>query len=87
MLQAQNKLFMLQALQTFFDFLKEETRKNPTLSIEGFLQNIKLMQENNLTLEAEEIIEKGEGVHLLTAHSSKGLEFEMVFIIGCNDND
>jgi DNA helicase-2/ATP-dependent DNA helicase PcrA len=84
-LQSPKKLFMLQALQTFFDSLKEETRKKPSLSIEGFLQNIKLMRENNLTLEAEEIIEKGEGVNLLTAHSSKGLEFEMVFVIGCND--
>lgn len=26
-LQASNKLFMLQALQTFFDYLKDETRK------------------------------------------------------------
>lgn len=84
-LQSVNKLFMLQALQTFFDYLKEETRKRPTLTLEGFLQNIKLMQDNAIALEAEEIIEKGDGVNLLTAHASKGLEFEMVFVMGCND--
>ena len=84
-LQASNKLFMLQALQTFFDSLKEETRKNPTLSLEDFLKNIKLMQDNAIALEAEEIIEKSDAVNLLTAHASKGLEFEMVFVMGCND--
>ncbi len=83
-MQANNKLFLLQALQTFFDYLKGETRKRPTLQLEAFLKTIKLMQENGIALEAEEIIEKSDGVNLLTAHSSKGLEFEMVFVIGCN---
>ncbi len=78
------KLFLLQALQTFFDYLKEETRKKPNLTLEGFLQTIQLMQVNNLTLQAEEIIVKGDGVNLITAHSSKGLEFEMVVVMGCN---
>jgi len=84
-LQSPNKLFLLQVLQTFFDYLKEETRKNPSLKLEKFLQSIRLMKENNIALEAEEIIEKGEGVNLLTAHASKGLEFEAVFILGCNE--
>lgn len=84
-LQVSNKLFMLQALQTFFDYLKEETRKNPTLSLEEFLKNIKLMQDNAIALEAEEVIEKSDAVNLLTAHASKGLEFEMVFVMGCNE--
>ncbi|MFM9944860.1 MAG: ATP-dependent DNA helicase [Bacteroidia bacterium] len=83
-MQSSNKLYLLQALQTFFDYLKEETRKRTNLSLEGFLKTIKLMQDNSIALEAEEIIEKSEGVNLLTAHSSKGLEFEMVFVIGCN---
>ncbi len=77
---------MLQALQTFFDYLKEETRKAKALSLEDFLKTIKLMQDNSIPLEAEEVIEKSDGVNLLTAHSSKGLEFEMVFVMGCNDS-
>jgi DNA helicase-2/ATP-dependent DNA helicase PcrA len=85
-LHSSQKMFLLQALQTFFDYAKEETRKNPYLSLDALLKNIKLMQDNKLALEAEEIIEKGEGVNLLTAHGSKGLEFEVVFIIGCNND-
>lgn len=42
------------------------------------------MQDNAIALEAEEIIEKSDAVNLLTAHASKGLEFEMVFVMGCN---
>lgn len=84
-MQSGNKLFMLQALQTFFDHLKDETRKNPALTVESFLLGIKLMLDNDIALEAEEIIEKNDGVNLLTAHASKGLEFETVFLMGCND--
>ena len=84
-LQSPNKLFMLQALQTFFDHLKEETRKNPFLTLESFLKNIQLMLDNGISLEAEEIIEKNDGINLLTAHASKGLEFETVFVMGCNE--
>ena len=84
-LQSNNKLFLLQALQTFFDHLKGETKKKPNLSLQGFLQNLKLMNDNNIILEAEEIMEKGDGLNLLTAHASKGLEFEIVFILGCNE--
>jgi len=84
-LQAPNKVFLLQILQTFFDHLKNETRKNPSLNLERYLKSIKLMIDNAIFLEAEEIIEKGDGINLLTAHASKGLEFEMVFIAGCNE--
>jgi DNA helicase-2/ATP-dependent DNA helicase PcrA len=84
-LQAPNKVFLLQVLQTFFDHLKNETRKNPSLTLERYLKLINLMIDNGIFLEAEEIIEKGDGVNLLTAHASKGLEFEMVFVAGCNE--
>jgi len=84
-LQSPQKRFLLQSLQTFFDYLKNETRRNPELSLKEFLSTIKLMKENAISLETEEIMEKTDGVNLITAHASKGLEFEKVFIIGCNE--
>jgi DNA helicase-2/ATP-dependent DNA helicase PcrA len=84
-LQSPSKQSHLQALQTFFDHLKDETRKSGSLSLENYLSTLALMKENNVALEIEEILEKGDGVNLMTAHSSKGLEFELVFIVGCND--
>lgn len=84
-LQSPQKRFLLQSLQSFFDYLKNETRRNPELSLEEFLSTIKLMKENAISLETEEIMEKTDGVNLITAHASKGLEFEKVFIIGCNE--
>lgn len=84
-LQSPQKRFLLQSLQTFFDYLKNETRRNPELSLDEFLTTIQLMKENFISLETEEIVEKTDGVNLLTAHASKGLEFEKVFIIGCNE--
>lgn len=39
---------------------------------------------NNIMLENKDIV-KPNGVSLMTIHKSKGLEFNTVFIIGCND--
>lgn len=84
-LQSVQKKLLLQALQTLFDFLKDQTRLKPELTLDAFLRNVSLMKENKIALEAEEIIEKGEGIQLLTAHASKGLEFELVIVLGCNE--
>lgn len=38
---------------------------------------------NNIFLESDD--KKTNGVNLLTIHKAKGLEFKVVFIIGCNE--
>ena len=42
------------------------------------------MESENLSLPLIEISGTDKGVNLLTAHGSKGLEFEYVFFAGCN---
>ena len=41
------------------------------------------MKESNVRLNVAKIQYSDSGVNLVTAHSSKGLEFEYVFLIGC----
>jgi DNA helicase-2/ATP-dependent DNA helicase PcrA len=42
------------------------------------------MKKNGIRLDLHQLIYSDNGVNFLTAHGSKGLEFEHVFMIGCN---
>ncbi|MCB9252179.1 MAG: ATP-dependent helicase [Flavobacteriales bacterium] len=85
-MQNPSKRYLLQVMQTFFNYLKNESRKNRDYTIEQFLNSIELLNDNYLSMEAEEIIEKKDAVNLLTAHASKGLEFDLVMVVSCNLN-
>jgi DNA helicase-2/ATP-dependent DNA helicase PcrA len=79
-----NKGWFMQVLTNFFDFLKDESRKNPEIKLADLIDIIKLMKENKIRLELNQVIFSENGINFLTAHGSKGLEFEHVFLIGCS---
>ncbi len=81
-LQSEDKIWQLQVVNTFFEFIKEETAKNPLLSLKEFLEMIDKMQEHDIALNLNKITYSEEGVHMMTAHGAKGLEFDYVFIMG-----
>lgn len=71
----------LVCIHSFFKFLQTEAQKKVILSLAAMLQNIELMHKNDISLDVEVLQGNAKGVHLLSAHGSKGLEFEHVFII------
>ncbi len=77
----EDKTWQLQALNTFFEFIKKEGDKNPRLTLSQLLETFKSMDANRLSIGIQKSIIANKGVNLITAHSSKGLEFEYVFII------
>lgn len=83
-MQSEDKIKQLQILTSLFDFIKDETRRNPMLQLKQFIGVIDLMQKENLPLPLTEVSGSDKGVNLLTAHGSKGLEFTYVFFAGCN---
>jgi DNA helicase-2/ATP-dependent DNA helicase PcrA len=83
-MQQPDKGWYMQVLTNFFDFLKEESRKNPDIRIADLIATIDLMKKNNIRLSLNQVIFSDNGVNFLTAHGSKGLEFEHVFLIGCD---
>jgi DNA helicase-2/ATP-dependent DNA helicase PcrA len=85
-MQQFEKPWLLQVLNTFFNFLKEESKRNPELSLREFLENIGRMKQNSIALPLYKIASTGDGVNMVTAHSSKGSEFSYVFVIGCTQN-
>jgi len=78
------KVWQMQVLTALFDFIKEETRRNPDLHLSRLIQMIDLMEENGICIPVIQVCGSDKGINLLTAHGSKGLEFEYVFVAGCN---
>lgn len=85
-LKSNEKTWYMQVLSSLFNFLKEESRKNPDVGLKDFIEKIDLLKENDLSLELNKILFNENGVNFLTCHGSKGLEFEYVFLIGANKN-
>ena len=83
-MQQADKGAHMQMLTSFFDFLKDESRKNPEIKLADFLQIIKTMKEHHIRMELNRVIYSDTGINFLTAHGSKGLEYEHVYFIGCD---
>ncbi len=83
-MQHEDRLKLLQLLTAFFDFVKTETARNPHLDLKGFMDVLDLMKKENLPLPLVTVSGNETAVNLLTAHGSKGLEFEYVFFAGVN---
>jgi DNA helicase II / ATP-dependent DNA helicase PcrA len=83
-MKSDEKIWLLQVLTRLFDFIKEETHRNPNLDLKQLIKLFDLMQDEKIPLPLNEVSGNDKGVNLLTAHGSKGLEFEYVFFAGCN---
>lgn len=81
-MQQDDKHEGLQILTAFFDFIKEETHRKPDLTLEGLVNLIALMRKEKIQLPYVQVTGQEKGIHLMTAHGSKGLEFQHVFLVG-----
>ena len=79
-----DKVWKLQQISTFFDFIKEETARNKYLSLSGILDTLHLMLDNKIPLFLNKVLNHEKGINFLTAHSSKGLEVKHVFLIAAS---
>ena len=83
-MQHEEKIWLMQVVNALFDFIKEETRRNPALTLHGLVAMIDLMEKNDIMIPLVQSAGNEKGVNLMTAHGSKGLEFEHVFFCACN---
>lgn len=86
-MQSADKVWLLQVLSSLFGFIKSETKKHPDNSVQDLLDTINLMNKNKIPLPLERVSGAEDGVNLVTAHGSKGSEFECVFLMGSNENN
>ncbi len=83
-MQSPDKIKLMQLLTAFYDFVKAETSRNAAMNLKGLISIIELMQKEELPLPMVQVAGSEKGINLLTAHGSKGLEFEYVFFAGVN---
>lgn len=83
-MESEEKIVLLNLLTALYDFIKDETARNPFLDLKGLINIIDLMEKEGLALPMVQVSGNDKGVNLLTAHGSKGLEFEYVFFAGVN---
>ncbi|MBV9988060.1 MAG: ATP-dependent helicase [Chitinophagaceae bacterium] len=83
-MQDAEKHVHLQVIGAVFDFVKDEARRNQSLNLEQLVNLFMLMQKEEISLPLVQVSGSDKGVNLLTVHGSKGLEFEHVFLAGCN---
>lgn len=86
-MQHPQKVELMNFLTGFFNFIKDENRRNPQMSLASLVSLIDMMEKEKIALPMARITGNDKGVNLLTAHGSKGLEFEYVFLAGTNANN
>jgi DNA helicase-2/ATP-dependent DNA helicase PcrA len=82
-----DKIWLLQELDTLFNFIKDESRRHPTLTLRELIIKVRLMQQENMRLQINKFTYEPNAVNLITAHSAKGLEFQYVFLMSCNSRN
>ena len=83
-MQSPDKFWQLEIITGLFDFVKEETHRDPLLRLQGLVNLLEMMESESISLPLVQVSGNDKGVNLMTAHGSKGLEFEYVFLAGCN---
>ena len=80
----QKKYEYVQVLYSFYQFVREESLRDHTLNLSELNNLMDKMVDLGLGIDMNQIIGAGDGVNLMTAYASKGLEFRVVFMIDCS---
>lgn len=75
----------LSHLTSLFDVVKNMNRENHNLNLAEFLENLNLMSSHQLRLVESHYATASDAITLTTAHKSKGLEWDHVYLYKCLD--
>jgi DNA helicase-2/ATP-dependent DNA helicase PcrA len=78
--QKEEKIDYLRHISTLFSEIKELNKDDLEMNIEKFLKRMEIYKEYGIQIKEDAFILEKDGVRVMTAHRSKGLEFEYVFI-------
>ncbi|HEX7041809.1 MAG TPA: UvrD-helicase domain-containing protein, partial [Patescibacteria group bacterium] len=80
-----NAMQILEKVTTLFDEVKSKMEINPLFSLEDFINYIDLTSQHKIRIKKSTDITREDSIRLMTAHKSKGLEFDIVFLINVYD--
>jgi len=81
-ISADNSQEELDILDSFFNEIRALVATNPEARLEDFFKYLETVREHNISVNKKKTVGKPGFVRLMTAHRSKGLEFEYVYILG-----
>jgi DNA helicase-2/ATP-dependent DNA helicase PcrA len=76
----EEKLFVYDA---FLEQVAKVVERNRSANLDDFISHVATLKEHNINIKVKNSLNAGK-VNLMTAHKSKGLEFDIAFIIGVN---
>lgn len=77
----------LMAIKQLFKHFTQQVQVKPDVRLVDILIDIELLKQNHIKLSVPKIQIEETAVSLLTAHGSKGMEFDYVFIIKATDGN
>jgi DNA helicase-2/ATP-dependent DNA helicase PcrA len=83
-LSSDDSLEKMSVLEMFFNEIKKLSNTKGQYYLSNFIEHIERVREHGILTKTGKALEK-DGVRLMTAHKSKGLEFEYVYIVGVYD--
>jgi DNA helicase-2/ATP-dependent DNA helicase PcrA len=79
-------LLFLSSLRTFVQALREH-KHGTILSVDDLISFVELHDKNNIQVTDKSVFVSGkDSVSLLSAHKAKGMEFDTVFVLSCQDD-
>ena len=76
----ENYIEMINKINTLYENLKIQIYNNNLYNIETFIKDIELYEKYDIAINKGSITAYKDGVRIMTAHKSKGLEFDIVYI-------
>lgn len=74
-------------MRSFIKWLENQITLKKSYGLNDFINDIEVIEQTNLQIPAEAASQAVAGVHLMTAHKAKGLEFPFVFYIRCHSKN
>ncbi len=85
-LESSDSIEKLNKLNSLFAEIKRLNIADHSLNLEKFMIDVSILRESGIPINEEDLNIRNNSVLLTTAHRSKGLEFEHVFIVKCFDS-
>ncbi len=84
-LSESDSLDRMSILESFFTEIKNLTGSKREYFLSDFIVHIDRVREHGISTRVNKDSNNNDSVKLMTAHRSKGLEFDIVYIVGAND--
>lgn len=79
-LNQDEKISLLEAIHSIFNFIKDETAKSRDYTLRQLIETLDKMEEYKIDLPFNKIVGNSDGIQMMTAHGTKGLEYPHVWI-------